>query len=244
MKITNVKYLFLPTLTLCGAFLIAGSAAHAENCGTFTTPDPAHPGRLIHHDYACQAAPIDITNQASLKRGAELFMTTCVSCHSLKYLRYERMATDLALSPEQIKTYMALTNSKIYDGIDAKTDAEMQKKAFGVAPPDLSLEARSHGPDWIYTYLLSFYPDNKRPLGFNNKVIKDVAMPNVLAGLHQQLGDKAFAAQVADLVNFLNYASEPKQHVRKIYGLFVIGFLLLFLIPVYLLNKEYWKDVK
>ncbi len=241
MSIRPLKTAGLPILTLCGLLYLMSSTAHAENCGTEATPDPAHPNQVTHH---CLSAPIDITNQASLQRGADLFMNSCVSCHSLKYLRFERMAADLALTPEQVKKYMAITNAKIYDGIDTKTDPEMQKKAFGVAPPDLTLAARAHSPDWIYTYLLGFYPDSKRPLGFNNTVIKDVAMPNVLAGLHQELGDQAFAGRVGDLVNFLNYAAEPKQRIRKIYGIFVIGFLLLFLIPVYLLQREYWKDVK
>jgi ubiquinol-cytochrome c reductase cytochrome c1 subunit len=71
-----------------------------------------------------------------------------------------------------------------------------------------------------------------------------VAMPNVLDALHQRVGDQAFQKQVGDLVNFLNYAAEPVQRERKIYGIIVILFLLIFLIPVYLLYREFWKDVK
>jgi len=189
-------------------------------------------------------APIDINNQASLQRGAAVFMNNCVSCHSLKYLRYERMTQDLSIPPALLEQYMKLTNGKVTDGIDPKMDPTLQKKIFGAVPPDLSVETRAHSPDWVYTYLLSFYPDKTRPFGVNNTVIHDVAMPNVLDGLHQQVGDQAFQKQVGDLVNFLNYAAEPEQHERKIYGFVVIGFLFIFLIPVYLLYKEYWKDVK
>src|SRR5690606_38617069 len=51
---------------------------------------------------------------------------------------------------------------------------------FGKAPPDLSLESRSKGADWIYTYLKSFYVDPTRPLGWNNTLFENASMPNVL----------------------------------------------------------------
>ncbi len=237
--------------TLISLLLLSGingfviSAAHASmTCGSSIEPDPRHPSQTQKHDLACRQAPIDINDQASLQRGAALFMNNCASCHSLKYLRYERMAQDLSIPSALIEQYMKLTNGKVTDGIDAKMDPAIQQKIFGTVPPDLTLITRAKSPDWVYTYLLSFYPDKTRPFGFNNTVIHDVAMPNVLDGLHQQVGDQAFQKQVGDLVNFLNYAAEPAQHERKIYGIIVIIFLLIFLIPVYLLYKEYWKDVK
>ena len=58
-----------------------------------------------------------------------------------------------------------------------------QLQWFGAAPPDLTLEARFRSPDWIYTYLRSFYVDEARPFGVNNKVFKDVGMPHVLQNL-------------------------------------------------------------
>lgn len=189
-------------------------------------------------------APLDVTDKASLRRGAELFMNQCSSCHSLKYMRYGQMATDLSISPEQIKQLLQLNNAQLNDTIHARIAPDLQLKMFGTLPPDLTLEASRRNPDWIYNYLLGFYPDSARPLGFNNKVLPNTAMPNVLEGLHKEVGDQAFKAQVGDLVNFLNYAAEPHQHERKIYGIIVILFLFIFLIPVYLLHREYWKDVK
>ena len=40
----------------------------------------------------------DLSDQASLQRGAQLYMNYCSSCHSLKFLRYSRMAEDLGLT--------------------------------------------------------------------------------------------------------------------------------------------------
>ena len=194
--------------------------------------------------YECSHAPVNLTDKASLQRGAAVFMNYRVGCHSLKYLRYERMATDLAIPNELVEKYMMFTTDKIGDGINPKIDPKMQAKWFGNAPPDLSLTARLRSPDWIYTYLLTFYDDPKRPWGVNNVVFKDVAMPHVLHNLQQDLGDDEYRERVGDLTNFLTYASEPMAHQRTVYGFFVILFLLVLLIPVWLLNKEYWKDVK
>jgi len=227
----------------CG-LLINTAHANEIRCGTTLAPNALATPKNQYGEYECRKAPIDITDKASLRRGAELFMNNCASCHALKFMRYERMATDLSIPPEQMKQFLQLSNAQINDDISARIAPDLQIKMFGTMPPDLTLEARKHSPDWIYTYLLSFYPDPSRPFGVNNAVLPDTAMPNVLDSLHQQVGDQAFKARVGDITNFLNYVAEPQQHKRKTYGFFVILFLLIFLIPVYLLHKEYWKDIK
>ena len=54
------------------------------------------------------------------------------------------------------------------------------KKWFGVAPPDLSVEVRARGADWVYAYMRGFYRDETTPTGWNNIVFDKVAMPHVL----------------------------------------------------------------
>ena len=54
---------------------------------------------------------------------------------------------------------------------------------FGAAPPDLSVEARVRGTDWLYSYLNAFYRDDTSPTGWNNLVFKNVSMPHVLWNL-------------------------------------------------------------
>ena len=46
-----------------------------------------------------------------------------------------------------------------------------------------------------------------------------------------------------DLVNFLSYMGEPEKMKRSQIGIVVLFFLLLLLVPAWLLKKEYWKDV-
>ena len=58
--------------------------------------------------------------------------------------------------------------------------ADDGKQWFGVAPPDLSLIARSKGPDYVYTFLKSFYADPAKGTGVNNLSLPGTAMPHVL----------------------------------------------------------------
>lgn len=197
-------------------------------------------GELPH----CEHAPVNLHDKASLQHGAQLFLSYCSGCHSAKYLRYERMSQDLEIDPKLVEKYMMFTSDKIGDPIDAKVPHKDQAKWFGNAPPDLSLETRFRSPDWVYTYLLNFYPDDKRPWGVNNRVFKDVAMPHVLDPLEQELGPEKYEEAVGDLVNFMTYMAEPIRATRERMGIWVILFLGLLLIPVWFLNKEFWKDVK
>ncbi len=192
----------------------------------------------------CEKAPVNLKDKESLQRGASLFISYCTGCHSARSMRYERVADDLGIDKELMKQYMMFTTDKIGDGIDPKFNKKDQAKWFGNAPPDLTLETRLRSPDWVYSYLLNFYPDPKRPWGVNNRVFKDVAMPHVLTSLEQDLGPEGYEAAVGDLVNFMTYMSEPSQMERRQLGVWVLLFLLILFVPVYLLNKEYWKDVK
>ena len=54
----------------------------------------------------------DISNTASLQRGAGNFMGYCAGCHSLKYVRYSRMGTDLKI-PEEVDFRVAATPQEV-----------------------------------------------------------------------------------------------------------------------------------
>ena len=125
---------------------------------------------------------IDLSDRASLQRGARIFVNCCLSCHSAAYLRYDRMGHDLGISNELVKQDLLFAANKVGDRMMAVMPAADGKKWFGVAPPDLTLEARYRGTDWIYTYLRSFYRDPKSFSGWNNTVFPHVAMPFVLYG--------------------------------------------------------------
>ena len=125
----------------------------------------------------------DLTDKASLQRGAKTFMNYCFGCHALGFQRYERVADDLGIPHDLMRENLIPGEAKIGELMKNGMDPEQSKNWFGAAPPDLTLVARVRGVDWIYTYLRTFYLDPKRPWGVNNKVFPDVAMPHVLLGL-------------------------------------------------------------
>jgi cytochrome c1 len=144
-----------------------------DPCGHYLSED-------IEHEGMCENAEVDPTDKASLQRGAQLYMNYCLGCHSLKYSRYKRVAEDLEIPIEIFKQNLMFGEQKIGDLINIGMDSADAKNWFGNPPPDLTLEAGLRGPDWIYTYLKSFYIDESRPLGVNNMVYENVGMPNVL----------------------------------------------------------------
>lgn len=204
-------------------------------------------------------------DQAALQNGARLFVNYCLNCHGLSFVRYNRL-TELGLTEQQIKDNLMFTAEKVGEPMRVAARAAEQKQWFGVAPPDLSLAARARasadgsGADWLYTYLRSFYRDEKRPTGWNNTLFSNVGMPHVLWELQGQpelnhetqklslaqpgnLSPAEFDKQIADLVGFLVWAGEPAAGFRKQLGVGVLAFLIVLFGVSYALKKEYWKDV-
>lgn len=129
-----------------------------------------------------ESAQIDLSDKASLQRGAGLYMNYCAGCHSLSYQRYSRMAEDLGLTQEQVEQNLIRSDAKFGESMTTGLDPQASTTWLGKAPPDLSVVARTkaEGADWIYNYLRSFYVDESRPMGWNNTVFPGASMPHVL----------------------------------------------------------------
>lgn len=221
-----------------------------------------------------QAARNDVSNVASLQRGARNFVNYCLGCHSANYVRYNRLGRDLGLSEGQVTENLMFTGERPHDTMRIAMRPADAKHWFGTTPPDLSLIARARGTDYLYTFLKSFYLDTSRPTGVNNTAMPSTAMPHVLwelQGYQKAVYDGESDAEhnavhkkfkgfelaqkgsltpqeydqfVRDTVNFLDYIGEPMQLQRQSLGLKVLGFLFVFFLLAYFLKKEYWKDVK
>ena len=218
------------------------------------------------------SANIQIEDRDSIKRGAKLFVEYCLNCHSAALMRYSRIGQDLGMSKDEVRSELITTGAKIGGVMKVAIDEEDAKRWFGKVPPDLSVISRARGVDWLYTYLRSFYRDESRPWGVNNTAFKDVGMPHVLwelQGLQTpiteritdgfgterdvivgfelveagKLSAQAYDDVVRDLVTFLAYLGEPSKLQRLALGKWVLLFLAGFLVLVYLLKKEYWKDI-
>ena len=125
----------------------------------------------------------DLYDNESLQRGAKLYVNFCLGCHSLKYQRYERTASDLGIPEELALDRLVFTGMQIGDLMQSAMDENDSRKWFGAPPPDLTMVAKVRDPQWIYNFLRAFYVDEERPFGVNNKVFPNVGMPHVLLPL-------------------------------------------------------------
>jgi len=219
--------------------------------------------------YPLDPSPHDPRDLVSLQAGARTFVNYCLGCHGAQYVRYQSL-TAIGLTETQIRDHLMFTADKIGEPVRNTISAKEGKQWFGVAPPDLSVIARSRGADWLYTYLRSFYRDPKAATGWNNAVFPNVGMPHALwmlqgerrlevaapEGGHGHLQYKwselskgalsttEYDATVRDLVNFLVYVGEPHAASRRATGVLTLFVLGVLFVLAYLLKKEYWKDVK
>jgi ubiquinol-cytochrome c reductase cytochrome c1 subunit len=223
-------------------------------------------------DWEAWRAHSAVEDRASLQRGARNFMNYCIGCHSLKYMRYQRMADDLRIPLEVLQKNLLLPGSSNLDYIATPMPPADAQAWFGKVPPDLSLIARSKGVDYVYRFLKTFFEDPNRPTGTDNLALPSAAMPAVLSELEGtkravfrerknasggtekvfdhfemisagNMTPEEYDGFVRDTVNFLDYVGEPVQVQRRSMGIWVVLFLLLLSSFAWLLKNEYWKDV-
>ncbi|MCF6345099.1 MAG: c-type cytochrome [Thiomicrorhabdus sp.] len=189
-----------------------------------------------------ESADNNLRDQASLKRGAVLFSNYCMACHSLKYMRYNRVARDLGWTDEEVISEMAHGLNTVTENVMTRMEDGVSRAVLGSDAPDLSLMARLKGDDYIYTFLRSYHQDDQGK--WDNKALKGTAMPNVLEGIERHATPEEYAEVARDITNFLAYAGEPSKLQRLDLGWKVIAFLLVLLLLLYLLKREYWRDIK
>ena len=221
-------------------------------------------------DAGVEHSGANINDTASLQRGAKWFVNYCLGCHTMSYMRYNRLAGDLGLSEEMVMENLVFADAKFGETMDIAMDENQAKSWFGKTPPDLSLIGRSRSSDWLYSYIRGFYQDETG--GWNNTLLPNASMPNVLWRLQgiqtpvyrQETSENGFTHDVIDhfqlttpgtqspgefeetardIAAFLEYAGEPAKLKRKGVGVWVILFLALFTFIAYLLKAEYWRDV-
>jgi ubiquinol-cytochrome c reductase cytochrome c1 subunit len=240
MKKSNMKKLFLALITLPLILTVQVALANEVKIGV--------------------TAPIDASNHASLQRGAKTFINSCLNCHSANYMRYNRLK-DIGLTEKQIKDNLLFAGEKVGDTMTVAMNPKDAKKWFGVVPPDLSVEVRARGADWVYAYMRGFYRDETTPTGWNNIVYDKVAMPHVLYEMQGEqvlnhethklelvkpgkLSPSEYNAYIGDLTNYMAFMAEPGKQQRQQLGWWVLLFLGVMLVLARRLKKEYWKDIK
>jgi len=229
-------------------------------------------------NFPMDKAPNRTNDMVALQNGAKLFANYCLNCHSATYMRYNRLR-DIGLTDKQIAENLTFTTDKIGDTMKVSMDPRQAKEWFGVNPPDLTLVARSRaaigghsGPDYLYTFLRTYYRDEAKPTGWNNLAFPNAGMPNpfwemqgerkpviekimsrgqeveVLKGWETVKpgvwSDNQYDQNMGDLVAYLQWMAEPGQNNRVRIGVWVLLFLSAFMVVAWRLNASFWKDVK
>jgi ubiquinol-cytochrome c reductase cytochrome c1 subunit len=217
-------------------------------------------------------------DMAALQNGAKIFVNYCLNCHSAAFMRYNRLK-EIGLTDQQIKDNLLFTTEKVGETMIAAIDPKQAKEWFGGLPPDLTVIARSRadaskgsGADYLYTLLRTYYRDEAKATGWNNKAFPNIGMPHPLwelqgerapvyktvkvHGKEEQVLDGwkqikpglltplQYDQAVSDLVSYLQWMGEPAQNQRVRIGVWVLMFLGLFTIIAWRLNASFWKDIK
>jgi ubiquinol-cytochrome c reductase cytochrome c1 subunit len=268
MMQTGRKLFVLAMLGFAGAVMAADGAGAAA--GDAEHAADGHGATGV--DWQSWTAGNEVRDTKSLQRGASNFVGYCLGCHSLKYVRWSRLAEDLDIPRDLLEQTLLPATAGINDYITSSFPATDGANWFGRSPPDLSLVARSRGTNWTFQFLKGFIVDETKPSGTNNLALDGASMPAVLSGLEGvkravfaehgaggshggsavasfeylsagSMTPEQFDGFVRDTVNFLDYAGDPSQGQRRDIGLWVVLFLLVFTGAAWLLKQEYWKDV-
>jgi ubiquinol-cytochrome c reductase cytochrome c1 subunit len=150
----------------------------------------------------------------------------------------------LGISEELLIQNLIFTDSAPQNLVMNNMLKEDGDRWFGKSPPDLTLVTRRKSPEYVYGLLNSFYEDESSPTGVDNHVQEATSMPHVLWNIEKEYSSEEYSQFLNDTISFLVYAGEPVIEKRKSMGVWVIGFLLIFLIFSYALYKDIWREVK
>lgn len=258
-----MKKKFLVTLLAVGGIILSAGSLQAS--------EEEHALKHVNWSFNGIFGTVD---RQSAQRGFQVYKEVCSACHSMHLLSYRNLS-QLGFSEAEIKTIAA--GYSIEDG--PNDDGEMferpgrpsdhfhspfpNEKAAraannGAFPPDLSLivKAREHGPDYMYSILTGYEPEDKIPadvkmgegMHYNPYFPgKQIAMPQPISGgeVEYMDGTVATADQMArDVVNYLQWAAEPEMEHRKEMGIKVILYMAIFTAFFYIAKKRVWARLK
>jgi len=196
-------------------------------------------------------AEVDVTDQAQIRRGLEVFTGVCMGCHSAKYVTYRGLMAypEIGLSREEVDELRG--DKPLTSGMISDLTVEDAVVSYGKAPPDLSLivPGRRGGANYVYSLLTGFEhdPAGKIPDGNFNEFFPGnrIAMPDPLMWLdHDAAETEELEKQAEDVAAFLAFIADPHQNERHAIGVWVVGFLLLLTLVLWRLKVEVWKDIK
>lgn len=216
--------------------------------GCFAAADDA-PIRLMH-------PKVNVRDRASVLRGAKFYAQNCMVCHSMRYFQHNKIASEAGITLDK----MPLNNKNWWLGI-VPPDLTLVARVRG--PAWLYTYFHSFYKDadrptgynnllvknTVMANIFVAYQGEqnlvKAPLSHRGFGIGKPHYFNRLELVKQgTMTPEQFDEAMTDLVNFLVYASDPKQVFRHKLGVWVLLFLVILAVLAYFLKKLYWKDVK
>lgn len=208
-------------------------------------------------------------DRTSAQRGFQVYKEVCSACHSLKLVAFRNLK-EIGFSEVQVKEIakeysikdgpndmgeMYERPGRLYDYFPPVYANEQEARATnnGALPPDLSLiiRAREDGANYTHSLLTGFGQippsDVKISEGMHYNPYfpgMQIAMaPPLMEGMVQYTdGSKSSIDQMSkDVVNFLQWAADPKMERRKSMGIKVLLFLLVFTGLFYVAKKRVWE---
>jgi len=182
----------------------------------------------------------DLSHENSMQHGAEAVLSTCLLCHSLKYIRYGHLK-DIGLDEVKIGNYRGERSE--HDSLLSAMDDAVRQAAYGIVPPDLSLmtKTRKHGQRYVYSLLTGFYTNEQGDT--ENHIFPGIRMPDALG--YSYADDETARAkleqQAYDIVTFLEWAADPKAQERHTLGYYVLGYLTVLTVMLYFLKRKVWR---
>src|SRR5947208_7842066 len=129
---------------LTAAALAPGVGAAEEGAGS--AEGAGKPGA----DWESWRADNEVSDMASLQRGARNFVSYCLGCHSLKYERWSRLGQDLEIPGRLLQADLLPPGDQPTEYIQTSMPAADAQRWFGKTPPDLALMARPGARDHPY----------------------------------------------------------------------------------------------
>ena len=211
-------------------------------------------------------------DRTSIQRGFQVYKEVCSACHSLELIAFRNL-TEIGYSDLQAKeiakNYTINTGpndmGEMYDRPGVLSDYfpkvyqnEQVARATnnGAFPPDLSLiiRAREDGANYVYSLLTGFNQIPPKDMQIQENMHYNPYFPGMQISMAPPLsegivtytdGTKATVDQMSrDVVNFLQWAADPKMEQRKDMGIKVLLFLFIFTGLFHIAKKRIWSDVK
>ncbi|MGB6976123.1 MAG: cytochrome c1 [Gammaproteobacteria bacterium] len=204
------------------------------------------------------SAPININDRAAIKRGAIFFAGHCMVCHSLKFLQHDPIANAAGITTQTMPgaaRQLALTVPPPDLSLIARVrgvnwlytylHSFYQDPSNPLGSNNLLMNNVNMPNPFSGLQGVQVLTVNKDKLLNNGGIFPKPFWFNVLT-LEKQgtMTPEQFDATIADVVTFLDYASDPNRDKREHLGRWVLGFLLIFACLTYLLQREYWKKFK